>query len=56
VGEKFVSAVSLAGYEVELAGGGQHSEAQFRSRVQALTATLPAGTGIWINILFLNPV
>jgi len=55
VSEKFVAAISNAGYVAELAGGGQVNEKMFRQRVQALTSLLKAGDSITINLLFLNP-
>jgi fatty acid synthase subunit alpha, fungi type len=55
VSEKFVSAVTNAGYHVELAGGGQHTEAHLRDRVAKIVERVPAGEGLTLNILFLNP-
>jgi phosphopantetheine--protein transferase-like protein len=55
VGEEFVSAVTHAGYRVELAGGGQHTPDIFRNRIDALSKMLSPGEGITINLLFLNP-
>lgn len=49
------SAVINAGYSVELAGGGQHTPALFRQRVNEIAARTPPGEGIHINLLFLNP-
>ena len=54
VGEQFVSSIAHAGYHVELAGGGQHTEQIMRDRVDRLTKLLPAGMGFTINLLFLN--
>ncbi|KAK6099024.1 fatty acid synthase alpha subunit Lsd1 [Batrachochytrium dendrobatidis] len=53
--EQFVAAVINAGYHVELAGGGQHTEAYLRNRIQKIMDLVPAGEGINLNILFLNP-
>jgi fatty acid synthase subunit alpha len=55
VGNEFVSACAVAGYYVELAGGGQHSPQLFRSRIEKLTATLRPGDWLAVNLLFLNP-
>lgn len=55
VSEKFVSAVINAGYHVELAGGGQHSEQLLRDRVGKILEKIAPGEGITLNILFLNP-
>jgi fatty acid synthase subunit alpha len=49
------SAVINAGYSIELAGGGQHTPALFRQRVNEIAARTPPGEGIHINLLFLNP-
>ena len=53
--ESFCAAVINAGYHVELAGGGQHSESQLRTRIDALKKLIPAGEEIYLNLLFLNP-
>ena len=53
--EQFVAAITNAGYHVELAGGGQHSEGMLRDRVDKLMSLIPNGEGISLNILFLNP-
>ena len=49
-----MSEISKAGYQGELAGGGLHSEEQFRQRIKEITECIPAGEGITINILYLN--
>jgi len=53
--ETFVAAVTNAGYHVELAGGGQHTEEYLSKRVESLMKLIPAGEEIYLNILFLNP-
>ncbi|KAJ3130628.1 3-oxoacyl-[acyl-carrier-protein] synthase, partial [Physocladia obscura] len=53
--ERFVSAIINAGYHVELAGGGQHTEGHLRSRVHQILDLVGPGEGITLNILFLNP-
>ncbi|RKO84453.1 hypothetical protein BDK51DRAFT_23017, partial [Blyttiomyces helicus] len=53
--ERFVSAVTNAGFHVELAGGGQHSERHLRERVDKILESIAPGEGITLNILFLNP-
>ncbi|KAI8919392.1 fatty acid synthase [Powellomyces hirtus] len=55
VSEEFVSAIINAGFHVELAGGGQHTEAHLRERVQKIIDRIAPGEGITLNILFLNP-
>ncbi|KAI8617820.1 hypothetical protein BC830DRAFT_1166674 [Chytriomyces sp. MP71] len=53
--EHFVSAVINAGYHIELAGGGQHTEGFLRDRVNKILQMTGPGEGITLNILFLNP-
>ncbi|KAJ3071925.1 3-oxoacyl-[acyl-carrier-protein] synthase [Podochytrium sp. JEL0797] len=53
--ERFVSAIINAGYHVELAGGGQHTEGHLRNRVHKILDLIAPGEGITLNILFLNP-
>ncbi|KAJ3106179.1 3-oxoacyl-[acyl-carrier-protein] synthase [Phlyctochytrium bullatum] len=53
--EQFVSAVINAGFQVELAGGGQHTEQYLRERVKKVLDLVGPGEGITLNILFLNP-
>ncbi len=53
--EVLCSAVINAGYSVELAGGGQHTPALFRSRIAGIAARTKPGEGIHVNLLYLNP-
>ncbi|KAI9352522.1 hypothetical protein DFJ73DRAFT_926469 [Zopfochytrium polystomum] len=53
--EPFVSAVINAGFHVELAGGGQHTEQYLRDTTQQILKNVGPGEGITLNILFLNP-
>ncbi|KAG5457400.1 MAG: hypothetical protein BJ554DRAFT_2600, partial [Olpidium bornovanus] len=53
--ESFVAAVVNAGFHVELAGGGQHTEEHLRNRVKKIMDLVAPGEGITLNILFLNP-
>jgi enoyl reductase-like protein len=53
--EQFVSAVINAGFHVELAGGGQHTELYLRQRVEKIVSMVGPGEGVTLNILFLNP-
>ncbi|KAJ1558895.1 beta subunit of fatty acid synthetase, partial [Nowakowskiella sp. JEL0078] len=55
VSEEFVSAIINAGFHVELAGGGQHTEAYLRNRVSEIIKNVDPGEEITLNILFLNP-
>ena len=51
----FVSAVLDAGYHIELAGGGHYNAAALRSKVTEIQKTIPAGVGITLNSLYINP-
>eukprot|EP01117_Protostelium_nocturnum_P000846 TRINITY_DN1109_c0_g1_i4.p1 TRINITY_DN1109_c0_g1~~TRINITY_DN1109_c0_g1_i4.p1 ORF type:complete len:3931 (+),score=1672.78 TRINITY_DN1109_c0_g1_i4:607-12399(+) len=51
----FVSATLNAGYHIELAGGGQHSERVLRDRVQEIQNKTQPGMGITLNSLYINP-
>ncbi|KAJ1952896.1 fatty acid synthase alpha subunit Lsd1, partial [Linderina pennispora] len=53
-GAEFVAAVANAGYHVELAGGGMHSEQEMRERISRLTGLSPPGTGITLNCIYIN--
>lgn len=51
----FVSAVLSAGYHVELAGGGHYNPAALRAKVAEIQANIPAGVGLTLNALYINP-
>nr|GAT50282.1 fatty acid synthase [Mycena chlorophos] len=51
----FVSAVLDAGFHVELSGGGQYNPAALRARVAEIQAKIPAGVGLPLNALYINP-
>lgn len=51
----FVSAILSAGYHVELAGGGHYNAAALRSKVAEIQANIPAGVGLTLNALYINP-
>ncbi|EIW57289.1 fatty acid synthase [Trametes versicolor FP-101664 SS1] len=51
----FVSAVLDAGYHVELAGGGHYNAAALREKVAEIQSKIPAGVGITLNALYINP-
>ncbi|KAJ3124388.1 3-oxoacyl-[acyl-carrier-protein] synthase [Nowakowskiella sp. JEL0407] len=55
VSGEFVSAIINAGFHVELAGGGQHTEQYLRRRVNEIIDLVDPGEEITLNILFLNP-
>ncbi|KAJ2453156.1 fatty acid synthase alpha subunit Lsd1, partial [Coemansia sp. RSA 2336] len=52
---QLVAAVSNAGYHVELAGGGIHSERDLQDRIKQLAKSIPPGCGITLNCIFINP-
>ena len=51
----FVSAVLDTGYHIELAGGGHYNAAALRSKVAEIQKRIPAGVGIMLNSLYINP-
>ncbi|GBE87869.1 fatty acid synthase [Sparassis crispa] len=51
----FVSAVLDAGYHVELAGGGHYNAAALRAKVAEIQSKIPAGVGLTLNSLYINP-
>ncbi|TFK33214.1 fatty acid synthase [Crucibulum laeve] len=51
----FVSAVLDAGYHIELAGGGHYNATALRSKVSEIQSKVPAGVGITLNALYINP-
>ncbi|KAK6075576.1 Fatty acid synthase subunit beta 1 [Seiridium cupressi] len=52
----FVGAVINAGYHIELAGGGYFDDVQMSVAIDTLTAQIPAGRGITINLIYASPV
>lgn len=51
----FVSAVLDAGYHVELAGGGHYNPSALRTKVAEIQSKIPAGVGLTLNSLYINP-
>jgi fatty acid synthase subunit beta len=51
----FVAATMTAGYEIELAGGGYFDERMMTSVIKQIEASIPAGRGISINLIYVNP-
>lgn len=51
---KFVSATINAGYHVELAGGGYFSSSAMTNALQNITASIPSGRGLTINLIYVN--
>jgi len=51
----FVSAVLDAGFHIELAGGGHYNAAAVRAKIAEIQSNIPAGVGITLNSLYINP-
>ena len=51
----FVSAVLDAGFHIELAGGGHYNATALRAKVSEIQKKIPAGVGITLNSLYINP-
>ncbi|GBE88363.1 hypothetical protein SCP_1301780 [Sparassis crispa] len=51
----FVSTILDAGYHVELAGGGHYNVAALRVKVAEIQRKIPAGVGLTLNSLYINP-
>ena len=51
----FFSAVLNAGFQIDLAGGGHYNAAALRSKVAEIQKQIPAGVGITLNALYINP-
>ncbi len=51
----FVAATMNAGYEIELAGGGYYNEKTMTEAVTKIEQSTPAGRGITINLIYVNP-
>ncbi|PNS15891.1 Fatty acid synthase subunit beta [Sphaceloma murrayae] len=51
----FVAATMNAGYEIELAGGGYYNDKSMTEAIAKIEAAIPAGRGITINLIYVNP-
>lgn len=51
----FVAATMKAGYEIELAGGGYYNERSMTEAISKIEADIPAGRGITVNLIYVNP-
>ena len=51
----FVAATMNAGYDIELAGGGYYSESTMTEAIAKIERAIPAGRGISINLIYVNP-
>lgn len=52
---QFVAATMNAGYEIELAGGGYYSDKTMTEAIAKIEKAIPAGRGITINLIYINP-
>ncbi|KAI5360752.1 Putative Acyl transferase domain superfamily, maoC-like dehydratase domain, fatty acid synthase [Septoria linicola] len=51
----FVAATMRAGYEIELAGGGYYNDKSMTEAIAAIEKDIPAGRGITVNLIYVNP-
>ena len=51
----FVAATMQAGYEIELAGGGYYNDKSMTEAITKIEKVIPAGRGITINLIYVNP-
>nr|POE78610.1 fatty acid synthase subunit beta [Quercus suber] len=51
----FVASTMNAGYEIELAGGGYFSDKSMTEAISKIEKVIPAGRGITINLIYVNP-
>ncbi len=51
----FVAATMNAGYEIELAGGGYYNDKTMTAAITKIEKAIPAGRGITINLIYVNP-
>ncbi len=51
----FVAATMRAGYQIELAGGGYYNAKTMTEALRKIEADIPAGRGITINLIYVNP-
>ncbi|KAI1490976.1 beta subunit of fatty acid synthase [Biscogniauxia mediterranea] len=51
----FVSATMNAGYHIELAGGGYYNGKTMTEALSKIERSIPAGRGITVNLIYVNP-
>ena len=51
----FVAATMNAGYEIELAGGGYYNDKSMTEALGKIEKNIPAGRGITVNLIYVNP-
>lgn len=52
----FVAATMNAGYQIELAGGGYFMARQMTDAIKKIEKDIPAGRGITVNLIYVNPL
>ncbi|KAJ2839672.1 fatty acid synthase alpha subunit Lsd1, partial [Coemansia sp. 'formosensis'] len=52
--ENFVAAVNNAGYHVELAGGGMHTEGEMERKIDSLVKLVKPGQGVTLNCIYVD--
>ncbi|KAK3324294.1 acyl transferase domain-containing protein [Cercophora scortea] len=51
----FIAATMNAGYQIELAGGGYYNAKTMTAAISKVEQNIPAGRGITINLIYVNP-
>lgn len=51
----FVAATMSAGYQIELAGGGYYNAKTMTEALNKIEMAIPAGRGITVNLIYVNP-
>lgn len=51
----FVAATMNAGYQIELAGGGYYNAKTMTEALKKIENAIPAGRGITVNLIYINP-
>jgi fatty acid synthase subunit beta, fungi type len=51
----FVAATMNAGYQIELAGGGYYNAKTMTEAIRNIENAIPAGRGITVNLIYVNP-
>ncbi|KAL9619279.1 MAG: hypothetical protein Q9160_006131 [Pyrenula sp. 1 TL-2023] len=51
----FVAATMSAGYQIELAGGGYYNAKAMTEALNKIEQAIPAGRGITVNLIYVNP-
>ncbi|KAI1179922.1 enoyl reductase domain of FAS1 [Nemania sp. FL0916] len=52
---ELVSAVTRAGYHIELAGGGYHNSDALEKAIETVASNIPPGRGITCNVIYVDP-